>query len=161
MKPRNPKFFTSLPSAGSELDLLDTRRRRRRQDKGDDAQDLQSSTPCPAPALSPVQAPRTSTMNPSDLLLNRPQASTSGPQQPNQFQPYASTSSLPSSGFANGVTLNGNTQAMETDEPSGKPKSRKEQEQDKKDLELGELLEMIDEWKPIVSPRERGKNERS
>lgn len=30
-------------------------------------------------------------------------------------------------------------------------KSRKELEMEKKDLELGELLEMMDEWRPIVS----------
>lgn len=32
-----------------------------------------------------------------------------------------------------------------------RPKTKKELEQEKKDLELGELLDMMDEWKPIVS----------
>lgn len=36
-----------------------------------------------------------------------------------------------------------------------RPKTKKELEQEKKDLELGELLELMDDWKPIVSRRAR------
>lgn len=32
-----------------------------------------------------------------------------------------------------------------------KPKSRKELLQDKKDMELADVLDMMEEWKPIVS----------
>lgn len=41
---------------------------------------------------------------------------------------------------------------METDEQVAQeiPKTQKELEQEKKDLELAELLDMMDEWKPIV-----------
>lgn len=83
-------------------------------------------------------------MNPSDFVLNG-------------SQPTASTSQANGTGpaLAGAVTANGvNGDAGMDIDPAileDKPKSRKELEQDKKDLELGELLDMMDEWKPIVS----------
>lgn len=40
---------------------------------------------------------------------------------------------------------------VRVEEEEEKPKSRKELLQDKKDMELGEVLDMMEEWKPIVS----------
>ncbi|GAA6059735.1 hypothetical protein JCM10212_001943 [Sporobolomyces blumeae] len=71
-------------------------------------------------------------MNPNDLFLR---------QQPPQ-QPSASTSTPSTSQPQPNGTL-----ASASDDP---PKSTKEQEQDKKDLELAQLLEMMDDYKPII-----------
>lgn len=91
-------------------------------------------------------------MNPS-AFQNTP--SSSAPQQ----QPIASTSAAQ-------PQLNGSTNALDMGMGMDidlsqfadlalpeieRPKTKKELEQDKKDLELGELLDMMDEWKPIVS----------
>merc|ERR1711939_413551 len=41
----------------------------------------------------------------------------------------------------------GDAAALDAD---GKPKSRKEREQDAKDVELAKLLDLMDQWKPII-----------
>lgn len=84
-------------------------------------------------------------MNPNEF--NKATASTSN------SLPIASTSNL------NNGSLNGEIKGeqMDTDMEEAEviidetPKSKKELEQEKKDTELGELLGMMEEWKPIVS----------
>ena len=87
-------------------------------------------------------------MDPNSFLLN------------NQAPP-------PQNGLQNGVapppaaaaTQNGAHVAMDVEEAATplpvqavdeKLKTRKEQEQDRKDLELGELLDMMEDWRPVV-----------
>lgn len=48
----------------------------------------------------------------------------------------------------------GDAAALDAD---GKPKSRKEREQDAKDVELAKLLDLMDQWKPIVRHEHAGR----
>lgn len=95
-------------------------------------------------------------MNPQDLFLpstsQQPLAGTAPASQVNGFSN--------GNGKGNGVNGVGVAAAasgsgsgpMETDEQVAQeiPKTQKELEQEKKDLELAELLDMMDEWKPII-----------
>lgn len=71
-------------------------------------------------------------MNPQDLHL---------PQQ----QPHASTSQLERS-----TSTSSQAPPLANSDPN---KSKKELEQEQRDLELSQLLEQMDEYKPIVSSR--------
>lgn len=90
----------------------------------------------------------------------------SQPPPPQQQQPFASTSQQQQQPLNGANGLPGSSSAFMNDpmaidglgsNPLGeqptydKPKTRKDIEQEKKDVELGELLDMMDEWKPIVS----------
>lgn len=91
-------------------------------------------------------------MNPA-AFQNTP--SSSAPQQ----QPVASTSAAQpvANGSINALEM-GMGMDIDLSQFEGvplpeleRPKTKKDLEQEKKDLELGELLDMMDEWKPIVS----------
>jgi len=81
-----------------------------------------------SPPISTLQG----NMNPNDFYLRQqPVASTSTSSQPQLDQSTSST---------NASSLN-----------QDKPKTQKELEQEKKDAELAELLEQMDQYKPVVS----------
>ncbi|KAI5478950.1 transcription initiation factor TFIID subunit 10 [Pseudohyphozyma bogoriensis] len=95
-------------------------------------------------------------MNPQDMFLSQPASS-----QPLQStsQPLASTSS--SNGIAQTLTNGAASTAQASASTEGaegettavisdKPKSKKELEQERDDLDLAELLESMDEWKPVI-----------
>ena len=80
-----------------------------------------------SPPISTLQG----NMNPNDFYLRQqPVASTSTSSQPQLDQSTSST---------NASSLN-----------QDKPKTQKESEQEKKDAELAELLEQMDQYKPVV-----------
>lgn len=86
-------------------------------------------------------------MNPNEF--SKATASTS-----NTTLPIASTSNLNngnSNGEIKGEQMDTDMEEVEPEIIDETPKSKKELEQEKKDMELGELLEMMEEWKPIVS----------
>ncbi|KAL8287701.1 hypothetical protein RQP46_003559 [Phenoliferia psychrophenolica] len=107
-------------------------------------------------------------MDPS-AFLNQPPPPMAAPPQPqplpngNGIAPAPSPATTPAAAAT--AALNGNgVVAMEVEESGQeqsqeaveavveeRPKTKKELEQDKKDLELGELLDMMDDWRPVVS----------
>lgn len=83
-------------------------------------------------STSPPAPTTQANMNPNDFYLRQqPVASTSTSSQPQLDQSTSST---------NASSLN-----------QDKPKTQKEIEQEKKDAELAELLEQMDQYKPVVS----------
>lgn len=96
-------------------------------------------------------------MNPNDLFL-RSHARAEGSQQPQHTHNTRGQASASNGASSSGVDQKPLDAQMMLDEASAaeggageEPKSRRELEQERKDLELAQLLEMMDDYKPVVS----------
>jgi hypothetical protein len=87
-------------------------------------------------------------MNPQDMFLSSAPPTAFQPPAQQAYTPVASTSHSRTNG-APDVSMGD----LEEEEAPEKPKTKVELEKEKKDLELAELLERMEEWKPVVSPQ--------